>query len=41
MWTVEKLTVENMGIAFGIYLYMAQNPRWGVIYPYPQLQRTF
>jgi len=34
--TVEKLTPENMGIAFGILAVLgAQNPRytWGVIYP--------
>jgi len=43
MLTVEKLTLENMGIAFGILSLGGTEPEihLGVIYPPPQLQRTF
>jgi len=44
MGTVEKLTLENMGIAFGILSLGGTEPEinmGAVIYPLPQLQRTF
>jgi len=43
MGTVEKLTLENMGIAFGILSLGGTKPEihLGVIYPLPQLQHTF
>jgi len=43
MGTVEKLTLENMGIAFGILSLGGTEAEihLGVIYPSPQLQRTF
>ena len=43
MVTVEKLTLDNMGIAFGILSLGGTEPEihLGVIYPPPQLQRTF
>ena len=43
MGTVEKLTLENMDIAFGILSLGGTEPEihWGVTYPPPHLQRTF
>ena len=43
MGTVEKLTLENMGVAFGILSIGGTETEihLGVIYPPPQLQRTF
>jgi len=43
MGTVEKLTLENTGIAFAILSLGGREPEihLGVIYPPPQLQRTF
>ena len=42
MGTVEKLTLENMGVAFGI-LSLDGKPRytWGVIYPPPNCNVRF
>jgi len=43
MGTVEKLTLENIGIVFGILSLGVTEPEihLGVIYPLPQLQRTY